>query len=83
MSIVEQQAFVTEDGRIFFTREEAAEHEESLLRVEEVGKYIKACEAAGISPRTAARRSSAILQYLDWLKTGTIAQQSTPDKPES
>ena len=68
----QKPVFETDDGKWFFTEEEAAAHEASLKLDADLDKYLTEMSAQGIPESVARSRRNAAKHFLAWQADGTI-----------
>ena len=77
------EAFITEDGKVFMTEDEAQLYEARIQAEESVADYQAQLYASGLSPRAATRRAKAVADYLMWQATGEVPQESAKSAESS
>jgi len=76
----ESSAYIADDDTPFFNKAECEAYEAHCAVENQVQEYANALQAAGVTPRTCSRRAAAVVAYLEWQRTGTVA--SEPEKSE-
>ena len=66
------EAFITDDGKVFMTQEEAQMYEARIKAEASVEDYQAQLYASGLSLRAASRRAKAVADYLMWQMTGEV-----------